>query len=133
MENDRPIEDPKLREALNIVQDVFRFYDLAGGIMLVNKDEAAYGYSLYTTWNAIVEDAETPFGFRIRIREEELGKERAEKIALGTAHLFCSMIDFGTQTKVWFGDMLKLLKSTGIRVHHIPFNGRKLPRIGGLK
>lgn len=51
MLNDRPIEDLRLQEALNLIQMLCRDYDLAGAIMLVSEHEAAFAYPIYTTWN----------------------------------------------------------------------------------
>ena len=75
MFNDRPIDDPRLQAALDEVLAVYRKYDLAGACMLVNEEEAAFAYPIYTTWNAVVEDASVPMGFRIRVKEAEQGPE----------------------------------------------------------
>ena len=130
MINDRLIEDPRVQAALDEVLAIYRRYDLAGAVMLVSEQEAAFAYPLYTTWNAIVEDATVhPLGFRIRVNQDALGKDRARALALGTAHLFCNLKDFGAQTHLWMGDLLALVKKAGWDIVHRPFNGRTLPRI----
>jgi hypothetical protein len=55
MQNDRPIEDPRTQEALALIAEVYRRYDLAGGCYVVNATECAFHYAMYTTWNATVE------------------------------------------------------------------------------
>lgn len=129
MTNDRPIEDPRLQEALNIIKLVCREYDLAGAIMLVSEHEAAFTYPVYTTWNIVVEDETLPLGFRFRVKEAEQGKERTEQLALGTGHMLHQIKDFGAQTQIWMGDLLRNLAQAGMRFSHVPFNGRKLPRL----
>jgi hypothetical protein len=130
MYNDRPIQDPRLQAALNEVQEVYRRYDLAGAVMLVSEDEAAFAYPLYTTWNMVVEDETIPLGFRFRVKQAEQGQELAAALALGTGHMLHQLKDFGAQTQLWMGDLLRLLKQAGVSFTHVPFNGRKLPRLG---
>jgi hypothetical protein len=132
MRNDRPIEDPRLQEALAMIQIICREYDLAGAIMLVSEHEAAFTYPVYTTWNCIIEDDTLPLGFRFRLKTAEQGPTRAEQLALGTGHMLHQLQDFGTQTQLWMGDLLRNLAKAGMRFSHRPFNGRKLPRLTSL-
>ncbi len=129
MFNDRPIEDPRLQAALNEVQAIYRRYDLAGAVMLISADEAAFCYPVSTTWNAVLADETVPLGFRIRVQEAEIGAARAQALMLGTAHMLCQLHDFGVQTRMWMGDLLRMLRQAGIRIQHTPFNGRTLPRL----
>ncbi len=131
MQNDRPIDDPRLAAALAEVLAVYRQYDLAGAVMLVSAQEAAFAYPLYTTWNIVVEDATLPLGLGFRVREAEQGKARAEALTLGTGHLLYQLRDFGYQTSLWMGDLLRMLRRAGLAFHHRPFNGRRLPRLTG--
>jgi len=130
MQNDRPIEDPRLQAALNEVQAIYRRSDLAGAVMLVSEHEAAFAYPIYTTWNIVVEDETIPLGFRFRLKQAETGPERAAALALGTGHMLHQLKDFGAQTQLWMGDLLRLLKQAGVSFTHTPFNGRTLPRLG---
>ena len=133
MFNDRPIEDPRLQAVLDAVLTLAREQDLACAVMLVNEHEAAFGYQLYTTWNIVIEDDTIqPLGFRFRVKEAEQGPERTHALVLGTAHMLCQLLDFGNQTRLWMGDLLQMLRKTGLRITHIPFNGRKLPRLTSL-
>ncbi len=131
MFNDRPVDDPYTRQALQEIADVYRRYDLAGGFILVNQQEWAYGYELDTTWNGVIPDKSLALGFRLRIKTADLGEALAQERAEGTAHLFCAMVDFATQTRVWFRDLLQLLRQGGMRIQHTPFNGHPLPRLRG--
>lgn len=132
MFNDRLPEDQKLQEALNMIAGVIQYYDLAGGVFLINSKEWAYGYHTPATWNAHIEDSSTPLGFRIRARQEELGEERAKELIEGSAFVLTSMQDFGNQTRIWAGDMIKLLRKVGLDISYKPFNGQRLPRIYGV-
>ena len=88
MFNDRPIEDPRLQAVLDAVLTLAREQDLACAVMLVNEQEAAFGYQLYTMWNIVIEDDTIqPLGFRFRVKEAEQGPERAHALVLGTAHM----------------------------------------------
>lgn len=130
MFNDRPIDDPRLAAALQAVLELAREQDLGCAVMLVSEEEAAFGYQLYTTWDAVIEDESVqPLGFRFRLKTAEQGEERAHQLALGTGHLLHQLKDFGVQTQLWMGDMLKILARAGMRFDHRPWNGRKLPRI----
>lgn len=132
MFNDRPIEDPKLREALHGAKYLFDYFDLAGGIYLINANEWAWQYYMPSTWNANIDDKDTPMGFRIRARQEELGPERAKQLIEGSAFTLTSMQDFGNQTRLWAGDLISILKKAGITIDYKPFNGVRLPRLGGI-
>jgi hypothetical protein len=137
MQNDRPIEDPRTQEALGIIAEVYRLYDLAGGAYVVNAKEMAFHYALYTTWNAVVEDDHLPqepgmqtLGFRIRVKQEELGPERAKELLEGTAWMLGAMKNFGMQCTQWATDMMRMLRKAGIHIEHTPFGGQRLPHIG---
>jgi hypothetical protein len=132
MFNDRPIEDASLKEALDLIVHTINYYDLAGGVFLVKGAEWCYGYQMPATWNAHIDDPSTPMGFRIRAREAELGRDRAGELLLGSAQVLTSMQDFGNQTRLWAGDMIKLLRKAGLHIDHTPFNGQRLPRLEGL-
>jgi len=129
MFNDRPLQDVRTQEALNMILFIMREYDLAGAVCVVNEHEAGFGYQLYTTFNAVVEDDTLPLGFRFRLKTSEQGQERAEQLALGTGHMLHQLKDFGEQTKLWMGDLLANLARAGMTFHHLPFGGRKLPRL----
>lgn len=139
MQNDRPIEDERTREALAIIAEVYRHYDLAGGAYVVNPKEMAFHYAIYTTWNAVVEDDDLPqqpgmqtLGFRIRAREAELGPERARELLEGTAWMLGAMKDFGMQCTQWATDMMHMLRKAGITIEHRPFGGQRLPHIKAM-
>ena len=129
MFNDRPLQDARTQDALNMIVLIMRDYDLAGAVCVMNEYEAGYGYQLYTTFNAVIEDDSLPLGFRFRLKTEEQGPERAQQLAFGTGHMLHQLKDFGAQTQLWMGDLLKNLAKAGMRFDHVPFNGRKLPRL----
>jgi hypothetical protein len=65
-----------------------------------------------------VEDATVPLGLRCRIKEAEQGHDRAEALVLGTLHMLAQLKDFGTQTQIWMGDLLQMLRKAGLRFAH---------------
>lgn len=129
MLNDRPLQDARTQEALTMILLIMRDYNLAGAVCVVNEHEAGFGYQLYTTFNAVVEDDTLPLGLRFRLKTAEQGEERAHQLALGTGHMLHQLKDFGTQTDVWMGDLLHNLAKAGMTFFHRPFGGRKLPRL----
>lgn len=139
MQNDRPIEDPRMQEALGIIAEVYRHYDLAGGAYVVNPKEMAFHYAIYTTWNAVVEDENVPqvpgmqtLGFRIRAKQDDLGAERAKELLEGTAWMLGAMKDFGIQCTQWATDLMRMLRKAGLHIEHRPFGGQRLPHIEGV-
>ncbi len=137
--NDRPLQNPKSQEALNLIYELYRYYDLAGAVAIINPNEWGYGYVWETTWNACVDDANLPtrdgmrpMGFRIRAKEADLGRERARDLLTGSAFTLTSLKDFGTQTKIWAEDLIRLLRKNGLQIDYKPFNGKPLPRIQGM-
>ena len=132
MFNDRPIDSQEIKTALIGAKYLFDMYDLAGGIFLINQNEWAYGYQMSTSWNAHVDDPNTPMVFKIRARANELGIERAKQLLEGSAFCLTSMQDFGNQTRLWAGDMIKMLRKVGLHIDYTPFNGKPLPRMYGV-
>jgi hypothetical protein len=69
---------------------------------------------------------------RASVEAEVDPSERARELLTGTAFTVAALKDFGTQTKCWAEDLLKLLRHHGIQVDYKPFNGQRLPRIQGM-
>jgi len=132
MFNDRQIESRQLREALSGAKYLFDYLDLAGGIYIVDRSEWAWGYQGQATWNAFIEDKNTPLGFRLRARQDELGPERAKELIEGAAFVMTSMQDFGNQTRFWASDLIKIMKQAGFTIEHKPFGGQPLKRLSGI-
>ena len=129
MQNERPIEDPKLQKALNEVKQVFARYGLAGACMLVGEQEAAFTYAMHAPWSALRYDPSTPMGFRFRAQSKVDGKAETERRVSGAMHTICQLSDFGSQTMDWMEQMKAMLRSAGIDFDHTPFGGKPLPHI----
>lgn len=132
MMNDRPIDDPVLRQALAEMQEILHKYDLAGAVCILNQSEAAFTYKVHAEWSALRPDPNTPLGFRLRARSGEDGKELTFSRVEAAMHTVCQLADFGMQTSFWMNDMKKLARQHGIEFDHVPFGGKPLPHIGGL-
>jgi len=130
MQNDRPIEDARMRGLLQAIGDTIREQDYAGAVFLINPDEAAFLYSLYTTWNAVVEDETTPLGFRVRARSADLGADRAHALLTGTMHMLCELRYFGQMMRLQLGDLITLLENAGVTLETDPSRTRPVPRLG---
>lgn len=138
--NDRPLDDPRTQEALDIIMTVMRQYDLAGGVYVVNDHEMGFAYSWYTTWNAIVEDDPLPevpghqtLGWRIRANAQELGKERTKELIEGTGWTIGAMHQFGEQCLQWSRDLLRMLRQAGIQVTLPTRQQRRVPHMVGIR
>ena len=129
---ERPIDSQHMKDALAQIAIVMEMYDLSGTVCLINEKEWSYAYKFPSTWNANVQDADTPLGFRIRAREAELGADRAEQLLTGSAFVLTSLQDFGNQTRLWAADMIKMVKKVGLHISYRPFNGHKLTRLVGI-
>lgn len=130
MFNDRPIKDPKMQEALDLVKAVMAAYGLAGACMLVGPKEAAFTYKMDAPWSACQPDPGTPLGFRIRTSIAEHGREGRHSRLEGAAHTFCTLSDFGSQTMDWMEQLKMILRKSGLEIEHTPFGGKPLPGIG---
>jgi hypothetical protein len=116
MRNDKPVNNPRIQEALDIFKYICKLHDIAGAVYFCDKEEMGYAYSQSATWNAHIEDENTPMGFRIRARREELGEERAKELLEGSGWVLASMFQFGNQTRLWAQDLIKLLGKAGMKI-----------------
>lgn len=139
MLNDCPLDDPKTQEALQVIVEVMRYYDLAGGVYLVNAQEMGFAYHWETTWNAMVTDPNPPeipgartLGFRIRVKEADLGAERAAELMQGTGWCIGAMKNFGLQCVQWADDLFRMLRKSGVRIEHRPPSAREIGHIAGF-
>jgi len=127
--NDRPIQNPKLQQALNAVKATMAKYGFAGACMLVAQDESAFFYGMHAPWSAIRPDQMAPLGFRIRSSVGEDGVAGRHSRLEGAAHTICSLSDFGSQTQDWMEQLKAGLRETGLVIEHRPFNGQPISSI----
>lgn len=118
MYNDRPVNDPKLQECLEIIQTVLAEYDFAGAVQIGNAQEWVYTYRIATEWNAAYIDENTPLGFRIRAKHDVPGDH--EKLE-AFAGVVASLKDWGAQCIRVSQDFMLMLKQAGIEVDHTPW------------
>ena len=131
MHNDRPLDNPHIAEVLAEFQRLCRSHDLVGGCTVGDAKEMGYAYCLFATWNGFIEEATAPLGFHMRIKTADLGAERAQACAEGTAWTCGLCLDFAMQTSRWFTDLMQLLRRNGMRITYRPFGGARLPRLRG--
>lgn len=132
MMNERPIENPELQEALDLVKAIMAKYNLAGACMLVAPEEAAFTYGLHTPWSALRPDPTTPLGFRFTAISKRDGKELTQRRVEAALHIICQLADFGEQTKQWMEDVKAMLRKNGIDFDHTSFGGKPLPHLDQL-
>lgn len=126
MFNDRPIDDPNIQKALDLINGVMAKYGLAGVCMLVGPKEAAFSYKMYAPWSACQFDETTPLGFRLVAKGR--GPE-VEKRVEGAVHTICQLSDFGEQTTAWMEDLKLMIRRAGIEFDHTPFGGKPLQHL----
>lgn len=129
MRNDREIESPYIKEAIRLIGYEMVMKDLSGGVFLMDEHELGWLYKLPSSWNAFTEDVELPLGFRLRARQEELGKERAKFLLDNSAFVMGGMVRFGDQTRIWGRDLIKLCAKSGMHITVEPYN---IPRLDGV-
>ncbi|MGI9306119.1 MAG: hypothetical protein ACR2P5_02320 [Gammaproteobacteria bacterium] len=129
MQNNRPVENPKLEAARREIFQIYKKYDFAGAFEVISEDEAAFGYPIAASWSAIRPDPQAPLGIRLKAKSSVSGDhERLE----GAAHTMCQLMDFGAQTYKWMGDLVKILQREGIVIEHTPFGGDSIDDITGI-
>lgn len=116
MHNDRPIANPQMQEAIHAFQALCQRYDLAGGCFFVDAKEMGFTYAMPATWNAMIPDDRTDTGFRIRVKQAEIGRERAQQLMDGTVWVFGAMCNFGRQTLQWGQDLIAMLRAQGMEI-----------------
>lgn len=132
MLNDRPIVDNNLAHALASMQAIMRLHDLAGAVMLVSADEAAFTYKMDAPWSACRAAPGTPMGFKLKANSKDDGAEVTHQRLTAAVHTICQICDFGFQTQRWMTDLKDMLTKAGIDFDHKPFGGAELPHLGGL-
>jgi hypothetical protein len=132
MQQTRHITNPHIQEALDAFTILCQHYDLAGAVTFIDANEMGFAYHLGATWNGFVPDPDTPLGLRMRIKEAELGRERAQQFAAGTVWVLGALLDFGEQTNSWARDLWNMLKRAGLSLSRRRFGGQKLPRLTNL-
>lgn len=130
MQNDRPIDNPHIQECLDMFHFLCERYDITGGIYLCDAKEMAFAYHQFATWNANIADANTPMGWRIRAKSNDLGHERAKELIEGSVWTIASMVQFGHQTKLWGTDLKHVIEKQGKMKIESTFP--KVPRITGF-
>ena len=129
MQNDRPLNNPHMERCRQEMLLLLEQHDLAGAVCLIDDQEMGFAYHLPATWNAFVEDATLPLGFRIRAKSADLGHDRAQYLMNGVGAVLGGLKDFATQTQVWMQDLTRLLRKAGVQVSHRPFGGQRVPHL----
>ena len=81
--NNRPIGDARLQKALDECKAVFARYGMAGAVSMISEDEAAFFYAMHAPWSGIRFDPDTPLGWRLRVKQDEIGRAEADGIFRG--------------------------------------------------
>ena len=122
--NDRPIDDPRLQQALDECKAVFARYGMAGAAMVISENEAAFVYAMHAPWSAIRFDPDSPLGWRFTAH----GKSPQVRARVeGALHTICMLGDFGEQTMEWMRQLASSLRDRGIDFDHTSFGGKPLP------
>ena len=130
MLNSRPVNNPKMQEALDKIKAIYLEYDLAGGAYLVDPEEMAFTYRLPASWNAFFDEPLAPMNLRIKASTSGPGgKAAANRLINGAATVIASMEDFGAQTSKWGMDFRRILQQQGFTIEHTRFGGTRLPDI----
>lgn len=129
MQNERPLDDPRLEEARRKIMAVYEEYGIAGVACVIGPEEWGFAYQVHAPWSACQFDPTTPLLFRIRAKTAEVGHERVHQLLEAAAHTFCALGDFGAMTSKWAGDLIRILQRQGIEIEHTSFGGGPIGEI----
>jgi len=112
--------DPKLKEALAEIRAICTKHDIAGYIALISQTHGEFGLEVTPSWSCAKWEDKSEGVLRMRIKESEVGKEKADTLAENTAHMIYQLRDL---TALGFSYAAKLAELFGkqVGVEHVSF------------
>ena len=107
--------DTKLKDAMCEIRGICKKNDIGGFFILASEDKAEFGYELEPSFSAAKWNENKDY-IHFIIKEKEVGKEMAERMASGTINLFCSIQDL---CAMGFSNMTQMIN---VLSKHISFD-----------
>lgn len=114
--------DPKLKEAMAEIRGICKKHDIAGYITLVSETHSEFGLEITPTWSAAHWEDKTQGALRFRVKEAEVGKEKAKKLTELTCHMIYQIRDLCAQGFMYMEKMTGMIEEQ-IKVEHKSFSG----------
>lgn len=111
--------DPKLKEAMSEIRAVLLKHDIAAYVALVSPTHSEFRVELTPTWSAAV--WENQGELRLRVKQAEVGKEKAKQLIESTAHMFCQLRDLVALAFKQFDSTIEKMEEQ-IKIEHTGYN-----------
>lgn len=109
--------DPKLKEAAAEIRAILRKHDLAAYIAMASPTHGEFAMEITPTWSAVKWEDRDNGKLRIRVKEAELGKEKAHALAESTAHMIFQLRDLTALGFKMTDNLAEILKAE-IEIEH---------------
>lgn len=114
--------DSKLKEAMAEIRAICRKHDIASYITLVSKTHSEFGLEITPTWSAAYWEDKNEGKLRFRVKQAEVGKEKAKESIELTCHMIYQIRDLCVQGFQFSENMTKLIEEQ-VAVEHKSFSG----------
>lgn len=113
--------DPKLKEAMAEIRSVCRRHNIAGYIALVSETHSEFGLEVTPTWSAAYWEDKNEGRLRFRVKQAEVGKEKAKRLIELTCHMIFQIRDLCAQGFKFADNMTELIQQQ-VEVEHKSFH-----------
>lgn len=114
--------DEKLKDAMAEIRGICKKYDIAGYISLVSTTHAEFGLEITPSWSAAYWEDKNEGKLRFRVKQKEVGKEKAKQLIELTCHMIYQIRDLCAQGFQFAENMTKLIEQQ-VTVEHQAFSG----------
>lgn len=114
--------DPKLKIAMAEIRAILRNHDIAGYITLVSKTHSEFCLEVTPSWSAAYWEDKYAGKLRFRVKESEVGRDKAKEMAELTCHMIYQIRDLCAQGFAYCQTMIDLVEKQ-LDVKHKSFSG----------
>lgn len=98
---------PKLKKAMEEIKAIAKKYDVAAFVVLHTPGFSEYLNHLDTSYSCVYATEE---GIRVRLKEKEVGKEKAEQLADGSFNMVTHFAEIVGKHALMYMDMQEMLQ-----------------------
>lgn len=109
--------DPRLKEAMAEIRAICRKHDIASYVALVSKTHSEFGLEVTPTWSAAYWEDKNEGKLRFRVKQAEVGKDRAKQLIELTCHMIYQIRDLCIMGFNFSENMTKLIEQQ-VEVEH---------------
>ena len=111
--------DPKLKEAMAEVTAICKKYDVAGHFIMASPTNAEFRFEICPSWSCAFWEDKDEGKLRFRVKQAEVGKEKAKAILEATCHMVFAFKDLCGRAFLNLDAMGKMLE-TQVDIEHGP-------------